>query len=464
VDVSKRETKRVPYRLLHVILFLPFVLALVSWISFPLLANWLSATLFGHYASENRVNWLWQAAVTLFYSWFTFKAIGVGGLLSIGAWLSRKKEATRRADFYPLVSFVVPAFNEQKHLSKCIDSLFRSKLKYPGPIEVIVVDDGSVDATYEVAHSRIKWNSRKFPNVRGRVVRHMCNLGKVEALRSGVNRALGQLVAVVDADSWWAKDALQGLVEYMLANEKVAVTGYVHPIAEKAPVSSLVILQQLEYSQGLGVFRCAQTLCDSVTVVPGAIGLFEASALRSILNSKCLLSVTEDSEITLELQKKRLSVGYFSTASSATIAPKELGSFWNQRMRWFLGWLHNSLGLHRDLLLNRRWLSLVLWYCLAFEYLGAFVELGAIFCFPILFWFAPDGILFVLNLLWFGGYALIVGLAAQAIALRFAYGGSSKGLLLYFAPFYSILWIVNLWARLVSVVKYALGGRGQWRS
>jgi cellulose synthase/poly-beta-1,6-N-acetylglucosamine synthase-like glycosyltransferase len=274
---------------------------------------------------------------------------------------------------------------------------------------------------------------------------------------------MGQLVAIVDADSLWATDALQGLVEYMMANKKAAVTGYVHPIAERASNNSLVALQQLEYSQGLAVFRCAQTLCDSVTVVPGAIGIFKAEILRNLLNSKSLLSVTEDSEITLELQSQHLGVGYFSEARSSTIAPQELNSLWNQRLRWFLGWLHNSLGLHKRLLHERRWLSVVLWYCLAFEYLGAFVELGAIACFPFLFWFAPDRILFVLNLLWFGGYALIVSLTAQAIALRFAYGRFNQGLLLYVAPFYSILWIVNLWAKLISVVKYAQGHRGRWR-
>lgn len=458
--VSKPKTNRLYYLLL----VLPFILAFVSWWGFPVLAQWLSMTVFGYEPLLQPAGWLWYAAVMLYYSWFTFLGIGVGGLLAVSAWLSRRHAKRQRVGFYPMVSFVVPAFNEEKKLPRCIDSLFRCTIEYPGPIEVIVVDDGSIDASYEVAFASLQLNMRQHPKVKGRVVRHMANLGKTEALRTGVNRALGQVVAIVDADSWWHKDALRDLVEYMLRNGKVAVTGYVHPSDGEAEDNPLVVLQQLEYSQGLSVFRCAQALGNAVLVVPGAIGLFRADVLRDILNSRRLKSVTEDSEITLELQKRGYGVGYLNTARCGTIAPRDLDSFWSQRLRWFVGWLHNVLGVHRDILLERRWLSLLLWYCLVVEYFGAFVEFAAIISFPFLFWFAPDRILFVLNLLWFGGYALLVGMMTQAVALRFAYGEYNHKWLLYYTPFYSILWFVNLWARMFSIARYILGYRGNWHT
>jgi hypothetical protein len=115
-------------------------------------------------------------------------------------------------------------------------------------------------------------------------------------------------------------------------------------------------------------------------------------------------------------------------------------------------------------LLERHWLSLLLWYSLIVEYFGTLVELAAVVSFPLLFWFAPDGILFTLNLLWFAAYALLLGVVAQAIALRFAYGTYNPKWLLYYTPFYAILWFVNLWARLFSIVGYALGYRGTWRT
>lgn len=461
---SKPKTSRVTTRLYYILLILPFALAFVSWWYFPSLAQWLSINVFRYEPLLQPAGWLWHAIVMLYYSWFTFLAIGVGGLLAVGAWLSRRIAKQRRMVFYPMVSFVVPAFNEERRLPRCIDSLFRCAAEYHGSVEIIVVDDGSVDNSYEVAFASVQLNRRRFPGVRGRVVRHMVNLGKVEALRTGVNRALGQLVAVVDADSWWRVDALRGLVEYMRANGKVAVTGYVHPSDGKAERNPLVVLQQLEYSQGLSIFRCAQALGNAVLVVPGAIGLFDADVLRDILNGRGLKSVTEDSEITLELQKRGYKVGYLNTARCGTVAPSNFGSFWNQRLRWFVGWLHNVLGVHRDVLLEKRWLSLLLWYSLVVEYFGAFIELAAIVSFPFLFWFAPDQILFVLNLLWFVSYALLVGIVFQAVGLRFAYGEYNHKWLLYYTPFYSILWFINLWARMFSVVKYAFGYRGKWHT
>lgn len=75
-------------------------------------------------------------------------------------------------------------------------------------------------------------------------------------------------------------DTLLKLVDYILLNGKKAVTGYVHPSDGNAELNPNVILQQLEYSQGLGRSRCAQSLGNNVLVVSGAIGLHDADVLR----------------------------------------------------------------------------------------------------------------------------------------------------------------------------------------
>ncbi len=100
-------------------------------------------------------------------------------------------------------------------------------------------------------------------------------------------------------------DTLVKLVDYMLVNGKKAVTGYVHPSDGDGEVSPYTVLQQLEYSQGLGIARCAQSLGDNVLIVSGVIGLYDAGVLREILYGKTLRSVTEDLEITLEMHKKK---------------------------------------------------------------------------------------------------------------------------------------------------------------
>jgi len=216
-------------------------------------------------------------------------------------------------------------------------------------------------------------------------------------------------------------DTLAKLVDYMLLNGKKAVTGYVHPSDGYAEVNPYVVLQQLEYSQGLGIVRCDQSLGDNVLVVSGAVGLYGASVLRGILNEKSLRSVTEDLEIILEMHKRGAGVGYANVATSSTIVPVSLNVLWSQRLRWFTGWLHNTLSIHKDLLIKKSWLTLLLWYCYVFEYGGAFIDLVAMFAFPFLFWFAPDRISFVLNLLVFVPYGLLIGFINQAITLKYAY-------------------------------------------
>jgi cellulose synthase/poly-beta-1,6-N-acetylglucosamine synthase-like glycosyltransferase len=456
-----------PHRLRHskfayLLFCVPPILAYVSWQFFPILAQWFINSVFGYSIPSQQPDWLWYAIVRLFYGWYTFLAIGVAGLWAVAATLSKIKQEKAKGSSYPMVSFVVPAYNEEKNVSCCIESLFKCVEKYNGLCEIIVVDDGSSDYTYEVAWASMELNRRRYPQVRGKVVRHSVNLGKVEAIRTGSSRVLGSIIAVVDADSRWMPNTLVRLVDYMLLNGKKAVTGYVHPSDGDAEVNPYVVLQQLEYSQGLGVARCAQSLGNNVLVVSGAIGLYDADTLRGILNEKSLRSVTEDLEITLEMHKKGAEVGYVSAATSLTIVPSSFDVLWNQRLRWFTGWLHNTLNIHKDLLLKKSWLTLLLWYCYIFEYCGALVDLAALFAFPFLFWFAPDRIFFVLSLMVFASYGLLIGVINQAIALKYAYDRHNYRALLFYTPFYPILRLINILARLTSAVNYCLGDHGNW--
>jgi len=451
-------------RIVYLAFCIPFILAYVSWRFFPVFAHWLITQTFKYDISLQQANWLWYTVVRFLYGWYTFLAIGIAGIWAVAAALARAQKKGAKQLWYPMVSFVVPAYNEEKNVSRCIKSLFKCTEKYAGLCEIIVVDDGSSDYTYEIAWATTELNRRRYPQVRGKVVRHSANLGKVEAIRTGLDRALGSLIAVVDADSCWMPDTLVKLVDYMFLNGKKAVTGYVHPSDGDAEVNPYVVLQQLEYSQGLGVARCAQSLGDNVLVVSGAVGLYDASVLRGILNEKSLRSVTEDLEITLEMHKRGAGVGYASVATSSTIVPVSLNVLWSQRLRWFTGWLHNTLNIHRDLLIKKSWLTLLLWYCYVFEYGGAFIDLAAMFAFPFLFWFAPDRIFFVLNLLVFVPYGLLIGFINQAIALKYAYNKHNYRSLLYYTPFYPILRLINILARLTSSIKYLFGDNGSWHS
>jgi cellulose synthase/poly-beta-1,6-N-acetylglucosamine synthase-like glycosyltransferase len=102
---------------------------------------------------------------------------------------------------YEMVSFVVPARNEGSTISQRIARAYELAVNHVGPSEIIVVDDGSMDDTYEAAWSAIKSNRRKWPNIRAKVVKLSSTIGKEEAVQFGRNKATGEIVEIVNGDT-----------------------------------------------------------------------------------------------------------------------------------------------------------------------------------------------------------------------------------------------------------------------
>ena len=159
----------------------PNVLSFLSWLYFPSFSNWIIEHIFGYYSTALQKNFLWNIIIRFFYSWYTFIAIGLAGMWAVAAFLSRKKQFNVKQSFYPMVSFIVPAFNQDKNILGCINRLFKSAAKYQGSAEIIVIDDGSSDFTYEIAWSAINKNHLIYPRILGKVIRHSSNLGKKNA-------------------------------------------------------------------------------------------------------------------------------------------------------------------------------------------------------------------------------------------------------------------------------------------
>jgi len=100
---------------------------------------------------------------SLFLHLVHFFAIGVAEVWAVAATLAKKQWKKHNKQHYPMVSFVVSAYNEETNVSHCINSLFRCAEKYDGLCEIIVVDDGSSDFTYVIAWAAIELNRRRYP-------------------------------------------------------------------------------------------------------------------------------------------------------------------------------------------------------------------------------------------------------------------------------------------------------------
>ena len=247
-------------------------------------------------------------------------------------------KASVDSDYGPLVSILVPAYNEQDVISRTLESLVN--LKYEKK-EIIVIDDGSTDKTRAIA----SWY-KKF----GVIVLSKPNGGKASALNYGLVFAKGEIIITVDSDSMISRNSIDEVVKAMADPQVIAVSGNIRVLNNK---SHLARLQELEYVVGINTMRRALALYGAVMVVPGAFGAFRKYAIE---NTGCYDkdTLTEDFDLTVKILKAYGSVGASSTATAFTEVPISWKALFKQRMRWSIG-NYQTMFKHEDAFTNQRY-------------------------------------------------------------------------------------------------------------
>jgi peptidoglycan-N-acetylglucosamine deacetylase len=257
------------------------------------------------------------------------------GALAFAQYLrSRKREKEHFGESYaPFVSVVVPAFNEVKVIGKTIESLLTSDYQN---FEIIVVDDGSSDATYETAHE--KYGAE--PRVK---MYRKENGGKASALNYGWRQAGGEIIIALDADTLFLPNTITELI-HRFADEKIGA------VAGNAKVGNRINIvtkwQALEYITSQNMDRRAFASLNCITVVPGSVGAWR----REILEQTDGFSgetLAEDQDLTISIRKLGYKIGYEENAIGLTEAPDSLRGLAKQRFRWSYGtlqcmWKHKS--------------------------------------------------------------------------------------------------------------------------
>lgn len=133
-----------------------------------------------------------------------------------------------------LITFLIPCYNSQDYLHKCVDSLLQAA-NYAS-IEIIIVNDGSTDKTGEIAEEY----STRFPEMIK--VIHQANSGHGEGINQGIHHASGSYFKVVDSDDWLDSTALKKIIKRLQNLEQhggvdVIFSNYVYEQANgKSPV------------------------------------------------------------------------------------------------------------------------------------------------------------------------------------------------------------------------------------
>ena len=118
----------------------------------------------------------------------------------------------------PLVSVIIPVYNAEKYIAKCINSLIEQTLQN---FEVIVVNDGSTDSTPDILNKLAKEDSRI-------IVINQSNQKQGAARNRGLEIAKGKYITFVDADDWLDLDYLERMYQAIIEDKAdIAVSGLV---------------------------------------------------------------------------------------------------------------------------------------------------------------------------------------------------------------------------------------------
>jgi cellulose synthase/poly-beta-1,6-N-acetylglucosamine synthase-like glycosyltransferase len=244
----------------------------------------------------------------------------------------------------PAVSVLIAAYNEGRVIENTLRSVVNTD--YPGPLEFIVVDDGSTDDTAEV----VRQFTTSHPNVR--LVRQ-ANAGKSAALTNAIAHASHGVLVFLDADTHFERQTIRALVERLEDPKVAAVSGHAKVGNRRNFVTHC---QCLEYACGFNLDRRAYSEWNCITVIPGAVSAIRRSALDEA-GGFTHDTLAEDTDLTLTFHRLGYRLDYAPEALAWTEAPETWRGLAKQRFRWCFGTMQ-CLWKHRDMTFNPRYRAL----------------------------------------------------------------------------------------------------------
>ncbi len=294
--------------------------------------------------------WSGQILFTLFIIGILLSVLRIIAMAVLASIQKKKDKKSESAVFppfllagsntYPLVSVIVPAYNEEVNAIRTVNSLLGQD--YP-ELEIIFVDDGSKDETFSRVSTHFKNNSKV-------QVYTKINGGKASALNFGIEKSNGNYVVCIDADTQLKTDAITLLMKKFENKEVGAVAGNVKVGNE---MNIITRWQSIEYITSQNFDRRAFDLLNCITVIPGAIGAFSKDAIL-ISGGFTTDTLAEDCDLTMRLLRNGYVVRNCTEALSFTEAPETFKQFLKQRFRWSFG-VMQCFWKHRDTIFNSKY-------------------------------------------------------------------------------------------------------------
>ena len=345
------------------------------------------------------------------------------------------------------ITLICPAYNEEAGVVASVTSLI--SLRYP-EFQVVVVNDGSTDATLEHLITAFKlqpsqrvirhllpsqevrciFESAYVPNL---VVVDKVNGGKADALNCGINLARFPLVCCMDGDSLLENDALLRIARpFSDRSDMVASGGVVRPLngckvtpmgirGIHLPDSWLARFQIVEYLRSFLFGRMGLSSMDTLFIVSGAFGVFRKDLVVEVGGFETA-TIGEDFELVVRLSRRlreRKRPGRITLVPDPvcwTEVPEHFRELGMQRNRWQRGMLE-TLWRHRRMCFNPRYGRDGLFsmpYFLLFEALAPIIEASGYILFAVSLWNRSADATFAILFLYI---ALLLGLLNSIVAV-----------------------------------------------
>lgn len=243
----------------------------------------------------------------------------------------RKTKSKKKRDHLPMMSVIIPAYNEELTIARTLESVRASN--YPAAkFEVIVVNDGSADRTKETVQTF------KRENKEGCKIRliNRPNKGKARSLNHALRRcAKGRLVMCLDADSSLDRNALRNAAQYFRDRNTIALCGHVD-VMEDGTI--LALAQRLEY---IAAFRLkgGQTQLGVNYIIPGTGSVFRKNLFERVSYYEAN-TLAEDFDLTIKIidrKKRKERIAYGPDVVTYTEAVHSVKALMKQRFRWNFG-------------------------------------------------------------------------------------------------------------------------------
>lgn len=261
-------------------------------------------------------------------------------------WFRYRPQAPAGDAEAPLLTVVIPAYNEGAMVAKSIDSV--AAAHYPRErLEIIVVDDGSRDDTW----THIERAAARHAGL-VTAVHFSRNRGKREALAEGFRRARGEVFVTIDSDSVIEAGTLLAMAGPFRNPRIGAVAGKVLVYNRRAGLIPRML--HARFLLSFDFLRAAQSTYGTVYCTPGALSAYRASVVREVLESwlgQKFLGVTvtygEDRALTNFILDRGYDTVYQRNAVVHTVVPTSFKQLCKMFLRWDRSYIREELRFGR---------------------------------------------------------------------------------------------------------------------